>query len=279
MPAASRPSAAEIGLFSLFGPRLPIDEDELEFQLATFKWLNREFGGLASSRLVLPTPDFFPSARSRRRVPARLLFDDVIRAAQMTQWPCELRTGDNDRPIDAGNAHLIQHEGPNAPCGTFSIEEGRDGRYAVITYNPDMENDQQALVATFAHELGHYLMATAAAAPPGGWELHELHTDLAGVYLGFGIFMANSARSFRQFQSDGRMGWSSRTQGYLSEGALVTALAIFQLLASRDPADAVPYLKDYLRKDLRKAVSALSNRHPDMSAAVDAIDLSEFGSD
>ena len=265
-------------MFSLFGPRLPIDEDELEFQLATFKWLIREFGDV-SAPLIVPSADFFPSIEAGRRLGARQLFDDVRRAAQMADWPCELRTGESDRPVDAGNAHLIRHEGANAPCGTFRIEEGLAGRYAVITYNPAMERDQAGLVATFAHELGHYLMATSPGTPPGGWDLHELHTDLAAVYLGFGIFMANSARNFSQFQSAGEMGWSSRTQGYLNEGALVTALAIFERLAGRDPAGAASYLKDYLRKDLRRAGAALSKRHPDMSAAIEAIDLSEFGSD
>ena len=149
----------------------------------------------------------------------------------------------------------------------------------MITYNPALADDTDALVATFAHELGHYLMSTAHTAPPGGWELHELHTDLAAVYLGFGIFLANSARSFSQYQSAGEMGWSSRTQGYLSEGALVTAIAIFQRLAGRDPMEAAPWLKDYLRSDLKKTAKALDRLHPDLAASVAAVDLNDFAGD
>ena len=62
------------------------------------------------------------------------------------------------------------------------------------------------------------------------------------------------------------MGWSSRTQGYLSEGALVTATVIFQRLAGRDPMAAAPWLKDYLRSDLKKAARALERIHPDLPA-------------
>ena len=266
-------------MFSLFGPRLPIDDEELEFQLATFKWLIGEFGDLSETRLVLPTPEFFPSVQRGRRVPARRLFDDVLRAAQMADWPCELRSGESDVPADAGDGLLIKHEGPNAPCGTFQIADGPGGRHAIITYNPDMELDQQALVATFAHELGHYLLATAQGTPPGGWDLHELHTDIAASYLGFGIFMANAARSFRVFQGERWAGWEARIQGYLSEGAHVTALVICERLAGRDPAAAAPYLEDHLASDLRKAVKALSKRHPDMAAAVEAVDLAEYGSE
>ena len=266
-------------MLSLFGPRLPVDEDELEFQLATFQWLQREFGALGAARLVLPTPEFFPAVQAAGRgAGASAMFDDVRRAAGMADWPCRLEAGGRDRPVHAGNAHLLRHEGPSAPCGTFRIDEGPAGRHAVVSYNPDMEADHAGLAATFAHELGHYLMATSRGTPPGGWELHELHTDLAAVYLGFGIFLANSARRFSQFQDATEMGWSSRTQGYLSEGALVTALVVFQRLAGRDPLDAAPFLKDYLRSDLRDATRWLGRRHPDMAAAIAAVDLADYGS-
>jgi hypothetical protein len=260
-----------------FGPRLPIDGDEYEFQLATFKWLTGQFGAVGETALVLPTPEHFPLSGARDETLVREIFDLVRAKAGMADWPCELRAGASDRPIEAGNAHLLRHEGAPAPCGTFRIAEGLGGRHAIISYNPAMARDQAALVATFAHEFGHYLMATAAGDPPGGWDLHELHTDLAAVYLGFGVFLANSARHFRQFQSAGEMGWSARSQGYLSEGALVTATAIFQRLAGRAPMAAAPFLKDYLRTDLKRAERALAKLAPDMAAAVESVDLGEYG--
>jgi len=265
-------------MIALFGPRLPIDEDELDFQLATFKWLTGQFGPIGARPLILPTPDHFPLSGAAGEAKVREIFDLVRAAAGMAKWPCELQAGKSDVPLAAGNAHLLRHEGAPAPCGTFRVVEGPAGRQALITYNPGMERDPPGLAATFAHELGHYLMATAAGTPPGGWDLHELHTDLTAVYLGFGIFLANSARNFSQFQSAGEMGWSSRTQGYLSEGALVTATAIFQRLAGRAPMDAAPWLKDYLRKDLKQADRALQRLAPDMAAAVEAVDLGEYGS-
>lgn len=263
-----------MGLFSLFGAKLPIDGEELEFQLATFKWLSADFSEFAAAPRVLPTAEAFPS-NGRRGV--ETLFDEVRAAARMADWPCKLEAGARNREVDAGNAHLIRHSGAPAPCGTFEVVDGPDGRHAVITYNPGLVNDTEAMIATFAHELGHYLMATAESTPPGGWDLHELHTDLTAVFLGFGTFLANSARNFRQFHSAGEMGWSSGGQGYLSEGALVTALVIAERLAGRDPMDAAPHLKTYLRTDLKQAAKALAKAHPDMRAAVEAIDLTEFG--
>ncbi len=262
-----------------FGPTLPIDADELEWQLATFKWLGEEFGEIGDTKLVLPTPEFFPRSGASGNAAVAELFEQVRSAAGLEQWPCELVTGDAERPIQAGNAHLLVHHGAPPPCGTFQMTGEGEDRRALITYNPNLAGNEEALVATFAHELGHYLMSTATTPPPGGWDLHELATDMIAVYLGFGIFLANSAKNFSQFQSAGEMGWSSRLQGYLSEAALVTALAIFQRLAGRPPSEAATHLKPYLQKVLKSADKALAKQHPDMVASVNAIDLADFAAD
>jgi hypothetical protein len=263
-------------LLSLFGPKLPIDRDELEWQLATFKWLGEEFGSPGGTKLVTPTPEYFPSAALKGPGRVEALFADVKRAAGMEDWPCELEAGREDRPSQVGTGLLLRHEGAAAPCGTFMIEGADGGQKVVITYNPSLTADTGAMIATFAHELAHYLMSSAGSAPPGGWELHELHTDLAAVYLGFGIFLANSARGFSQFQSATEAGWSSRSQGYLSEGALVTALALSERLAGRDAREAGACLKPYLEGDLKAAAKYLAKHHPDMAASVAAIDLDAF---
>ncbi len=261
---------------SLFGPKLPIDRDELEFQLATFKWLIQQFGPVGDRPLILPTPDYFPLNVTGVQPAVSELFESVRGHAGMADWPCQLEPGDGDRSFDLGNNNFVKHGGRNAPCGTFRIGEGLAGRYAIITYNPGMARNRAGLAATFAHELGHYLMATAAADPPGGWDLHELHTDLAAVYLGFGILLANHARSFEHFVTETSQGWRSSLTGYLSEQALVTATCIFQRLAGREPAAAAPHLKPYLAGVLKKADRALAKQAPDMAAAVEATDLSLF---
>ena len=263
-------------MLSLFGARLPIDDDELEFQLATYKWIRREFG-TKPGELVLPTRERFPPSPNQGEARVADLFGHVKRAAGMEDWPCELRPGAGERPAYVGTGLLLRHEGAAPPCGTFQVMEADGRQTVVITYSPTLAGETSALVATFAHELAHYRMSTSKSAPPGGWELHELHTDLLAVWLGFGLFLANSARSFAQFQSAGEMGWAARTQGYLSEGALVTALALAERLAGRDPIAAAPYLKDYLEKDMRRAVKALARRDPDAAAAVEAVDLGEYG--
>ncbi|MEM7779796.1 MAG: hypothetical protein AAF697_05310 [Pseudomonadota bacterium] len=134
--------------------------------------------------------------------------------------------------------------------------------------------DPDALVATLAHELSHLVIHTLGM-PPGGNALEEHATDCMAVYLGFGVFLANSARQFAQFNDGAMQGWSSQTSGYLSENALVTALAIFEkrFASSRDTA---PALKDYLRKVYYKAEAYLTKHHPDLRAELAAMDLNEW---
>lgn len=260
-----------------FGARLPIDRDELDFQLATFKWLVQEFGPVGDRPLILPNPDFFPLTETGVQAATGELFEQVRSHAGMADWPCLLEAGDSDHPLAGGEGiGMGLTITGSAPCGTFRIGEGPEGRHAIITYNPGMARDRAGLAATFAHEFGHYLMATAERAPPGGWDLHELHTDLTAVYLGFGILLANAARSFETFGTARAAGWRSSLQGYLSEQALVTATCIFQRLAGRDPAEAAPWLDSHLRGVLKQADRALAKQAPDMAAAVAAMHLGEF---
>ncbi|MEL6876411.1 MAG: hypothetical protein AAGM33_13160 [Pseudomonadota bacterium] len=63
---------------SLFGPKRPLSEDEWEWQLASFKWLLTEFGGIESNPanvLVLPTADFFPPTSAESGQKAQQIFD------------------------------------------------------------------------------------------------------------------------------------------------------------------------------------------------------------
>ncbi|MEM8725808.1 MAG: hypothetical protein AAGE86_09845, partial [Pseudomonadota bacterium] len=132
-----------------------------------------------------------------------------------------------------------------------------------------------ALAATFAHELCHFLLIDAGD-PPGGPDLLEHATDCAAVYIGFGVPLANSARTFEQW-SDGQMfGWRSSANGYLSEQSLVTATALFAALHGYDANQGLPGLKPYLRGDLKKASKAIARSHPDLPASLSSIDLLDW---
>jgi len=262
-------------MLGLFKPKLPVDRDEYEWLLACYAWLLREFGGIEGMRarpLVLATTDFFPPSSLKGHDRALELFGQVKAIAGMADWQCDLIEGASDRETHVAPAHLIRHHSKPQPAGTFGY---RDGRY-FVSYNPSKLADPEILVATFAHELGHYLIHSAESRPPGGRELEEHATDLASVFLGFGIFAANSAKNFSAYQNYEVQGWRMQSLGYLSELARVTALALFVRLSGADAGAAEKGLKDYLRPPLRKALAAIARQHPDLAAAVAAVDLGEW---
>lgn len=263
------------GMFGLFKPKLPVDRDEFEWLLACFAWYLREFDGVDGLRqnpLVLPTTDFFARSDLQGHARAVELFDRVRELTGMREWQCDLIAGAADADPHVATGHLLRRHTKAQPLGTFGY---RDGRYQ-ITYNPIGLADPESLVATFAHELAHYLMHTASGRPPGGGELEEHATDLAAVFLGFGVFMANSAKNFRQFQTHEEQGWEMRAAGYLSELARITGLAIFVRLKGADAGAAERALKHYLRAPFRKALAAIGREYSDLAAAIAAVDLSEW---
>jgi hypothetical protein len=127
-----------------------------------------------------------------------------------------------------------------------------------ITYVPALLANPERLIATFAHELAHYLLATAPSAPPCADDEHEFLTDLTATYLGFGVFMANSVLDFAPMQDGTLHGWRMGRSGYLPEQDLVFATALFIAVKELDPSPACQCLKPHLAKMLKRTLRDLA---------------------
>lgn len=270
---------------SLFGPKRPLAAEEWEWQLAGFRWLLDEFGGVEAHRqrpLATPDGDCFPDSRLTGDARAGELLRQVMAIAGIGDLPARLVMVDGARAHGAvSERHALTHTGTSA-AGTFQlVEDGAGGWLAEIVAARSQLDDESALVATLGHETAHYWMTGTMRVAPGGGACEELLTDLTAVALGFGIFLGNNARyGYHTKDEIGTSiggGWYvSGWQGYLSERALMTALAISETLAGRDPMAAGPYLKRHLAEDLRDAARYVAKR--DLIADIMAIDLSDYGS-
>jgi hypothetical protein len=152
------------------------------------------------------------------------LFRCVREHAGMADWPCAVEQEQHRPRVTAV-----------APTGI-----------PVITYRADA-NEPTALVATFAHELARCLVETFEERAPGGDMLHEPAIELAAVFMGFGVFMANAS-----LDSAGHE---------LNEGESVHALAMFCVLRKIDPQSIDRHLNPHLRKYLRLAALDLARHH------------------
>lgn len=263
-----------------FGPKRPLSAEEWEWQLAAFKWLDETLGeGGPRQPLVTPTVDYFPPSSATGAARAAELLDQVQRAAAMdpSDWPVRLVFAGDDRPHHVPVAEGIALSRPGKGIGgTFQIEAATGSAWqAVITLSPIQLEKEMAAIATLAHEMSHYLLATAERPSPGGEDCHELLTDLTAVYLGFGIFLGNSARFSAIVADDGGQWLQSGWQGYLSERALMTALTIQETLVARDPLAACAWLKPHLADDVKLAARYMARR--DLAAEMAAIDLADYG--
>lgn len=268
---------------NLFGPKRPLAAEEWEWQLAGFRWLLEEFEGLDKHRAgILATPDgaCFPDSKQTGDARAAELLAQIMTIADIADWPVRLVLDDGEPELRAvSQMHALTPETGWA-MGTFQmVEDGAGGWLAEIVASRQQISNEAALVATLAHEVVHYLLSSTERLVPGGEDCHELLTDLAAVFFGFGIFLGNAARFSHHTQGElGTQygGWFvAGSQGYLCERALMTALAISETLAGRDPMAAAPYLKPHLAHDLTQATRYIAKR--DIFADIGAIDLCEYG--
>jgi hypothetical protein len=232
----------------------------IDWLFAVYQWLLTNFDGyeaFSQTPLVTPTDEFFPIQGLEGEALGDELFQLVLQYAGLEQWSCRLEiighitVGDTMRDIP--------HDGieDESPGGTFEVGPASE---AIIRYREDMLDNPVGLVATLAHELSHYLIATTGQSPPGGEEAYEPATDVGAVFMGFGIFMANAAFVYEKFSDLSTHGWRVGSQGYLSEEELSYALAIFSELLDIDPRQVRRHLDPNPRSYYKAALKDLKRR-------------------
>jgi hypothetical protein len=237
-----------------------IDADAAAWHVDNFLWLLREFSGggaFAQTRLVLPKPGFFTFDAEQGHALALRIFLQVRDYCGMRDWEVDLVEDDN--PL-AQSTPFSMIEPKRHALGTF----GAHGNRIQISYVPALLQRPDRLIATIAHELAHYLLATANERPNCADDEIECLTDLAAVFMGFGVFLANT-RFHHETYSDGSMrGWRIGHFGYLPEADLIFALALFLRAKGLDATAADESLKPHLAKMLRRAMQDMPEDHVDI---------------
>lgn len=210
----------------MFGLRakLPLHDEERLWVDEGFRRLSRMLGSsrLLNAPVVLPTDQFFPDAYEPNERGLTAIFRRVCGYMNVDPRRLDLEViPDSTELIDMLPAYSYGSEGPAGLHFSASDDER-----PLIAVRQSLLKDPLLAVATLAHELGHVILLG------GGHMRHDVEdmepiTDLVTVYLGLGIFTANAARQFRQFQDDRRQGWSMNHLGYLPEEVFAYALARF----------------------------------------------------
>jgi hypothetical protein len=233
-----------------------VDADTAAWHLDNFAWLIREFGPpeFAQSRLILPRPGYFATDGEQGHALALRIFNQVKTYCRMSDWEVDL-VPDRNPLAETAPISTIMVAPQKHALGTFA----RTANSIQISYVPSLLKRPERFIATMAHELAHYLLATARTAPPCADDEMEFLTDLTAVCLGFGVFLANSRFEFEAIDDGPMQGWRMGHSGYLPEADLIFALAMFIRAKGLEASPACKYLKPHLAKMLRRAVVDLND--------------------
>ena len=131
----------------------------------------------------------------------------------------------------------------------------------VVAIRGTQLKDPLSLVATVAHELGHVILLGGGLMDPKTQD-HEPVTDLLTVFLGLGIFTANSAGRFSQYQDERHQGWSMQRLGYLPEEVFGYALAKFAFERGENKPGWIRHLSTNPKAYFKRSQAWLTKNSP-----------------
>jgi len=212
-----------------FSSKLPVDDDERLWVDEGFARLEKMLGRsrLLEAKVIEPIPEHFPDAYDASEAAAEILFARVCDYMQVERRRLKLEIFPDETEELRETSHWNINTGRQA-AGVYIRDEAaeKEEDRVAIALRSTLLKEPIALVATVAHELGHVILL-------GGGHMdrntpdHEPMTDLLTVFLGFGIFSANSAARFKQYSDAGWHGWSMQRLGYLPQEVYGYALAKF----------------------------------------------------
>ncbi len=211
-------------VLGLSKPKLPIKEEQQRWvdqsfvRLATLLGRNR----LIEATAVLPTPKFFPDPYDRSELSLNRMFERVANYMRVNPGDIELSLFESGHDLTRRLAPFYSGKSSDA-AGLYHHTPAERQQ---ISINEAQLKDPMTLVAVLAHELGHIILLRPGLVERDDPDMEPLN-DLLTVFLGMGIFTANSAFRFEQYSTDTTHGWSAQRLGYLSEELFGYALARF----------------------------------------------------
>ena len=253
----------------MFGlsPKLPVTDDDRQWVDEGFKRLEKALGRqrMLEARVVLPAAEDFPDPYDKTPAAAEKLLRRVCAYMKVDRASIDFEIFGDETEELRGMLPEWHGSHGNQPAGLYTHDDADPDDRAhsgmMVSIRSTQLKDPLRLVATIAHELGHVILL-------GGRRIdsktpdHEPLTDLLTVYLGLGIFTANSAARFKQFQDERRQGWSMHRLGYLPEEIYGYALAKFAIERGEERPDWAKHLTTNVRAYFNRSLSWLKKNDP-----------------
>jgi len=208
-----------------FRPKLPVTDDDRQWVNNAYDRLGRLLGRnrMLEAQVVLPTAEHFPDPYDGTEEGLHLLFQRVCRYMRVDQSQIDLEVFP-DETTEMRDL-LPFWSSRSRGCAGLYVHGTEDARMVIAVKDSQLK-DPLALVATLAHELGHAILLGKKLVNRDEADMEPL-TDLVTVFLGMGVFTANTAARFQQHDDGRKQGWSMQRLGYLPEEVYGYALAKF----------------------------------------------------
>ena len=184
-------------MFGLFKPKYPVSLREKVWAELRMADLANEFGleRMLSAGVVLPTNDYFPDTYNGSEADAKRLLDRVCKFMGADVTKIDFRVRADDEMSDAAGFY-------------------EPGTRAITVIQSQLD-EKKSLIAILAHEVAHDLLLHGKQLR-GDEDDHEQITDLLTVFLGMGVFAANTAVKQTVSHDATWHYWSIRKLGYLT---------------------------------------------------------------
>jgi hypothetical protein len=242
----------------LRGPRCHVTPEQKTWVEGRMLWLREQFGPEPIRRPPLePTSQLLPRKWDRSPEAGADLLQRLCQFMLVAPARLQLDYYSHHETHDLLRA-FAGETNRSGPAGLFIHPKDREK--LVIALEESGLVQPANLTATICHELGHVHLLADRRIEHDTADSEPL-TDLLTVFFGAGIFTANSAFQFGQWQSHSHQGWRASRQGYLSEELYGYALACYAWYRGESKPGWARHLRANILYYLDDSLHFLSTTH------------------
>jgi tetratricopeptide (TPR) repeat protein len=196
-------------------------------------WFIEAFGlaKLKERPFILPTPDTFPYSDLKDSDQFHKLFEQLCACWEVNPGEIDVKFFDDIKSKEWTN---LAPQGPTTePLGLYYRPYTKEEKRFRINVAKSNLGHPQLLVAVIAHELAHVKLLGGNYIRHTDPDMEPL-TDLASIFFGFGLFVANTCQIQDAY-------WIGRS-GYLSNELISYSNAIICYVSGHDIQTCLPFL-------------------------------------
>ena len=217
----------------------PEDQDWIEKNI---DWLIKSFGidHIKEAPFILPTPEVFSYHDYHDRKTFRALLEQICEIWELDPKEIQINFFD-DLKTQEWSTWFIPVENTK-PLGTYQQEFTLKKERFIIQIAKSVLGHPQQLIYVLAHELAHMKLLGGNYMSAHQNDM-ELVTDLATIFRGFGIFVANCC----EMRDINLYYWQMSRTGYLPNEVISYTNALLCFMSGQKPEDYKPYLNTNTR--------------------------------